>query len=78
MNLIAQEDPVTEGVKCWEYVILTVACQPLANTFVQASGGMSVTAEVLMLACGVYTVCVTHACGFCGKYAVVEWFLSIG
>jgi len=30
------------------YVILTVAWRPLANTFVQASGGMSATVEVLV------------------------------
>jgi len=33
------------GIGC-EYVIRTVAWRPLANTFVQASGGMSATAEV--------------------------------
>jgi len=30
----------------YEYVILTIAWQPLENTCVQASGGMSPTAEV--------------------------------
>jgi len=31
-----------------EYVILTVAWRPLANTFVQASGSMPATAELLV------------------------------
>jgi len=33
----------------YEYVILTFAFWPLANAFVQASGGMSAIAEVLVL-----------------------------
>jgi len=37
------------GVKCWECVILTVAWRPLTNTFIQESGGMSATAEVLVV-----------------------------
>jgi len=32
-----------------EYGILTAAWRPLANTFVQASGGMSARAEVLVV-----------------------------
>jgi len=48
MNPIAQGDPLIEGVTCWGYVILTVAWHPLANTFVQASGGMSATTKVLV------------------------------
>jgi len=35
------------GVR-YEYVILQVAWRPLVNTFVQASDGMSATAEVLV------------------------------
>jgi len=34
----------------YEYVILTIAWRPLTNTFVQASGGQSATAEVLVFA----------------------------
>jgi len=38
----------------YEYVVLTVAWRPLANTFVtfvQVSGGMSATVEVLVFSC---------------------------
>jgi len=34
---------------CYEYVILTIAWRPPANTFVQASGVMSATADVFVL-----------------------------
>jgi len=38
-----------------EYVILTVAWRPLANTFIHASGGMSATADIL-----VFTITIMH------------------
>jgi len=33
----------------YKYAILTIASWPLANMFVQAFGGMSATAEVLVI-----------------------------
>jgi len=60
-NLVAWADPLTEGVKCWEYIILRVVWRPLENTFVQAFGGMSATAENNVRCCTqqwyMYTSC---------------------
>jgi len=47
MNPIARGD-FQVLVMRYEHVILIAACRLLANTFVQASGGMSATAEVLL------------------------------
>jgi len=53
MNPLARGDPThwkrqMLGIR-YEHVILTVAWRPLANTILQASGGMSATAEFLLL-----------------------------
>jgi len=40
----------------YEHVILTSCVAPLANTFVQASGGMSTTVEVLVIQVLIFVV----------------------